>query len=65
MSVKFKLAQRCEKWKGKAVERGETSRYLKKENIRIKQERNRHKNEAKKLKKELKKEQKKNTPNCC
>ncbi len=50
-------------WKNKALGRGKEVRYLKKENARIKKDRDKYKAEVRKLKKELEKErQHNNTP---
>ena len=65
MSIKSKLKKSRDKWKGKACARGDNLRYLRKENCRIKQERDGYKKEAREVKKELEKEfRKKASPAC-
>mgnify|MGYP003574407317 CR=1 FL=1 len=53
MSLISKLKQRLNNWKDKAVERADTIRYLRKENNRIKKERDLYKKELKEVKKKL------------
>ena len=65
MSIKSKLKESRDNWKAKAGTRGDNLRYLRKENRRIKQERDRYKNEAREAKNQLEKEvQRKTSPVC-
>ena len=61
MSTRSKLKQSRGKWKQKAIERGTTARYQRKENFRIKKERDKYKKEAKEAKIRLEKELRKNS----
>jgi hypothetical protein len=61
MSTKSKLKQSRGNWKQKAIERGNTVRYQRKENFRIKKERDKYKKEAKEAKIRLEKELRKNS----
>ena len=61
MSTKSKYKKSRDNWKEKAIERGKNVRYQRKENIRIKKERDRYKDEFRKLKKQLEKERQINT----
>ena len=61
MSTKSKLRLSRGKWKQKAIERGVTARYQRKENVRIKKERDKYKKEAKEAKIRLEKELRKNS----
>lgn len=56
MGSKFKLKQSREQWKQKAMERGEIARYQKKENFRLKKERNAYKKKWMQAKQESKQE---------
>ena len=56
MSTKSKLKQSRGSWKQKAIERGSTARYQRKENFRIKKERDKYKKKAKEAKIRLEKE---------
>ena len=56
MSVKSKLKQSRNHWKRKARERSDRERYLRRENNRIKKERDRYKNELREAEKRLEKE---------
>jgi predicted nuclease with TOPRIM domain len=53
MSSLSKLKNSREKWKDKAVKRGEETHYLRKENNRVKSERDAFKKELKEVKKSL------------
>ncbi|MBW1940742.1 MAG: hypothetical protein JRI32_08750 [Deltaproteobacteria bacterium] len=65
MSSKSKLKKSRKTWKGKAITRGQGERYQRKENLRIKKERDRYKQEAREAKKQLEKELLRNaTPVC-
>lgn len=64
MSIKSKYKTSRDNWKEKAILRGENLRYQRKENARIKKERDRYKKEAKEAR-ELKKERCKNAPVDC
>jgi len=59
MSRLSKLKKSRENWKGKSVDRGESMRYLRKENKRIKQERDNYKKEAQQAKQLLDKKNQK------
>jgi len=61
MSTRSKLKQSRGNWKQKAIERGTTARYQRKENFRIKKERDKYKKEAKEAKIRLEKELRKNS----
>ena len=61
MSIRSKLKQSRDKWKQKAIERGNTARYQRKENFRIKKERDKYKKEAREAKIQLEKELRKNS----
>ena len=65
MSIKSKLKESRDNWKGKAGTRGDNLRYLRKENRRIKQERDRYKNEAREAKNQLEKEVRRKTSPVC
>ena len=56
MSTRSKLKQSRGNWKQKAIKRGTTARYQRKENFRIKKERDKYKKEAKEAKIRLEKE---------
>lgn len=65
MSIKSKLKKSRENWKEKAVIRGKNLRYQRKENHRIKRERDRYKKQAVEAKRQLEKElRKKASPVC-
>ena len=65
MSSKSKLKESRRRWQGKAITRGQGERYQRKENFRIKKERDRYKKEARETKKQLEKELRRNaTPVC-
>lgn len=62
MSAQHKLKNSRENWKGKAVDRGDTVRYLKKENNRLKSQHKRDKNQLVAIKARLESERKNNMP---
>ena len=61
MSTKSKLRLSRGNWKQKAIQRGSTARYQRKENFRIKKERDKYKKKAKEAKIRLEKELRKNS----
>ncbi len=62
MNTQAKLERSRDRWKGKAIERGNTQRYQRKEIHRIKRERDRYKKEAREAQAQLEKGRKKNLP---
>jgi hypothetical protein len=62
MSAQHKLKNSRENWKGKAINRGDTVRYLQKENRRLKLQHKRNKNELVEIKARLEDVQKNNIP---
>lgn len=60
MSLISKLRKSRKNWKKKAITRGQSERYQRKEKLRIKKERDRYKEEAREAKKQLEKEPRKN-----
>jgi hypothetical protein len=60
-----KLRKSRKEWKKKAMTRGQSERYQRKENVRIKKERDRYKAEAREAKKGLEKRLRKNTNPVC
>ena len=65
MSIKSKYKASRDNWKGKATLRGQNLRYLRKENSRIKKERDKFKKEAKEARDQVEKERRKNAPVAC
>ena len=65
MSSKSKLRKSRQDWKGKAITRGQNERYQRKENVRLKKERDRYKKEAIEAKKQLEKEVRRNAMPVC
>lgn len=61
MSAVYKLKQSRDNWKQKAIDRGEWERAQKKENARLKKERDRHKKQVKQLGAQLEAEKRKPT----
>lgn len=62
MSTLSKLKKSRECWKEKSIERGESIRYLRKENNRIKKDRDYYKKTAQQAKKRLEENSKENVP---
>jgi hypothetical protein len=65
VSIKSKYKASRDNWKGKATLRGQNLRYLRKENSRIKKERDKFKKEAKEARDQVEKERRKNAPVAC
>jgi len=65
VSIKSKLKKSRDKWKKAAGTRGDNLRYLRKENRRIKQERDGYKKEARQAKNKLEKEVRRKTSPVC
>jgi predicted transcriptional regulator len=65
VSIKSKLKKSRNNWKGKAGTRGTNLRYLRKENFRIKQERDRYKKEARETKKKFEEDFRKKASSVC
>jgi predicted RNase H-like nuclease (RuvC/YqgF family) len=61
VSAVYKLKQSRDNWKQKAIDRGEWGRAQKKENARLKKERDRHKKQVKQLWAQLESEKRKPT----
>ena len=65
MSIKSKLKKSRNNWKEKAIIRGKNLLYQRRENRRIKKERDRYKKQAREAKKQLEKERLKKAPAVC
>ena len=65
VSIKSKYKTSRDNWKEKAILRGKNWRYQRKENFRIKKERDRYKKELKEAKEQFEKERGKNAPVYC
>lgn len=65
MSIKSMLKTSRDNWKEKAIFRGKNWRYQRKENFRIKKERDRYKKELKDVREQLEKERRINAPVDC
>lgn len=61
MSAISKLKHSRSNWKAKSIKSGKIARYLRRELIRAKKERNEYKKDAREIKKQLEQEIKKNT----
>ncbi len=61
MSASSTMRRSRNKWKGTAGRHAKAARYLRKENRRVKKERDKYKRDARKAKAELEKERRKNS----